>query len=166
MRARLRFFGGQKRETLLQWRQDLTKSVRERGKRHGLFAYLENPDLLHEGTEPNRAYYIPYGERMPAAPADRKDSDRVVWLSGEWGFRYYESLAALEEAALLREEDLVPMEVPSVWQTHGYDAHQYTNGALPHPLRPALCAPGEPLRPVCAQGFARPGRAGELVPEL
>ena len=60
------------------------------------FAYLENPDLLHEGTEPNRAYYIPYGERMPAAPADRKDSDRVVWLSGEWGFRYYESLAGEE----------------------------------------------------------------------
>ena len=22
------------------------------------FAYLENPDLLHEGTEPNRAYYL------------------------------------------------------------------------------------------------------------
>ena len=100
------------------------------------FAYLENPDLLHEGTEPNRAYYIPYGERMPAAPADRKDSDRVVWLSGEWGFRYYESLAALEEAALLREEDLVPMEVPSVWQTHGYDAHQYTNVRYPIPYDP------------------------------
>lgn len=115
------------------------------------FAYLENPDLLHEGTEPNRAYYIPYGERMPAAPADRKDSDRVVWLSGEWGFRYYESLAALEEAALLREEDLVPMEVPSVWQTLGYDAHQYTMVRYPIPTTRPLCPGRTPAPCMCAR---------------
>lgn len=151
MRARPRFFGGQKRETLLQWRQDLTKSVRERGKRHGLFAYLENPDLLHEGTEPNRAYYIPYGERMPAAPADRKDSDRVVWLSGEWGFRYYESLAALEEAALLREEDLVPWRCPPSGRRTGTTRTSTPMCAIPSPTTRPLCPGRTPAPCMCAR---------------
>ena len=33
------------------------------------FAYLENPDLLHEGTEPNRAYYIPFRQEDAARRA-------------------------------------------------------------------------------------------------
>ena len=100
------------------------------------FAYLENPNLLHEGTEQSRAYYIPYGEKKPASIAERLQSDRVLSLNGTWGFRYYESLLPLTEAGLLAETALLPTPVPSVWQTQGYDAHQYTNVRYPIPYDP------------------------------
>ena len=100
------------------------------------FAYLENPNLLHEGTEQSRAYYIPYGEKKPASIAERLQSDRVLSLNGTWGFRYYESLLPLTEAGLLAETVLLPTPVPSVWQTQGYDAHQYTNVRYPIPYDP------------------------------
>ena len=96
-------------------------------------AYLENPQLLHEGTEPNRSYVIPYFAHRPESIQTRLDSDRVTLLSGEWDFHFYESIQGLEENALLEETEFVTMPVPSVWQTHGYDAHQYTNVRYPIP---------------------------------
>ena len=44
-------------------------------------AYLENPQLLHEGTEPNRSYVIPYFAHRPESIQTRLDSDRVTPLS-------------------------------------------------------------------------------------
>lgn len=99
-------------------------------------AYLENPQLLHEGTEPNRSYVIPYFAHRPESLQTRLDSDRVTPLSGEWDFHFYESIQGLEENALLEETEFVTMPVPSVWQTHGYDAHQYTNVRYPIPYDP------------------------------
>ena len=99
-------------------------------------AYLENPQLLHEGTEPNRSYVIPYFAHRPENIQTRLDSDRVTPLSGEWDFHFYESIQGLEENALLEETEFVTMPVPSVWQTHGYDAHQYTNVRYPIPYDP------------------------------
>lgn len=99
-------------------------------------AYLENPQLLHEGTEPNRSYVIPYFAHRPESIQTRLDSDRVTPLSGEWDFHFYESIQGLEENALLEETEFVTMPVPSVWQTHGYDAHQYTNVRYPIPYDP------------------------------
>lgn len=99
-------------------------------------AYLENPVLLHEGVEANRAYYIPYFAHKPEDVKHRMDSDRVTLLSGEWGFRYFKD--AEEYEACMQEEyvELEDMEVPSVWQTHGYDKHQYTNVRYPIPYDP------------------------------
>ena len=99
-------------------------------------AYLENPQLLHEGTEPNRSYVIPYFAHRPESIQTRLDSDRVTPLSGDWDFHFYESIQGLEENALLEETEFVTMPVPSVWQTHGYDAHQYTNVRYPIPYDP------------------------------
>ena len=99
-------------------------------------AYLENPQLLHEGTEPNRSYVIPYFAHRPESIQTRLDSDRVTPLSGDWDFHFYESIQGLEENSLLEETEFVTMPVPSVWQTHGYDAHQYTNVRYPIPYDP------------------------------
>ena len=99
-------------------------------------AYLENPQLLHEGTEPNRSYVIPYFAHRPESIQTRLDSDRVTPLSSDWDFHFYESIQGLEENALLEETEFVTMPVPSVWQTHGYDAHQYTNVRYPIPYDP------------------------------
>ncbi len=99
-------------------------------------AYLEDPNLLHEGTEENRAYYIPYFAKKPCCVKCREQSDRMTMLSGTWGFRYFNSVAEFEESMIEACEGLVPMQVPSVWQTNGYDVHQYTNVRYPIPYDP------------------------------
>ena len=99
-------------------------------------AYLENPNLLHEGTEENRAYYVPYFASKPCKVWDRSGSDRVTLLNGTWGFRYFDSVADFEESMIEACPELVPTKVPSVWQTNGYDCHQYTNVRYPIPYDP------------------------------
>ena len=101
--------------------------------------YYEDLSVLHLNTMPNRAYYIPASVSMDTVGEKREGSDRFVLLNGDWKFRYYESIYDLKEA--FYEEgfctcgfDEIP--VPSVWQNHGYDRHQYTNVRYPFPLDP------------------------------
>lgn len=98
--------------------------------------YFENPDVLHVNTMPNRAYYVPF----PAAcEADRRRSERFTSLCGNWAFRYFNSIYDVkdkffEEGYDVSGFDTIP--VPSVWQCHGYDRHQYTNVRYPFPYDP------------------------------
>ena len=101
--------------------------------------YYEDLSVLHLNTMPNRAYYIPASVSMDTVGEKREGSDRFVLLNGDWKFRYYESIYDLKDA--FYEEgfctcgfDEIP--VPSVWQNHGYDRHQYTNVRYPFPLDP------------------------------
>ena len=50
--------------------------------------YFEDPSTLHVGTEPNRAYYIPFREEETARLEDRLLSEELILLSGNWAFRY------------------------------------------------------------------------------
>jgi beta-galactosidase len=104
--------------------------------------YYEDPSSLHIGCEENRSYYIPY------APADSKESSRVLLLNGDWDFRYYENPFELEDFTqpgyLYQNYDSIP--VPGCIQMHGYDHHQYTNVNFPFPYD----APYVPLEnPTC-----------------
>lgn len=101
--------------------------------------YYEDLSVLHLNTMPNRAYYIPASASMDTVGEKRTASDRFVLLNGDWKFRYYESIYELKEK--FYEEgfctcgfDTIP--VPSVWQNHGYDRHQYTNVRYPFPMDP------------------------------
>ena len=98
--------------------------------------FHENPAALHVGTMANRAYYIPCADAAEAL--SRPDvSSRCRLLNGDWRFRYYENVHDLPEefpAALPEDWDTIP--VPSVWQTQGYDRHQYTNIRYPFPYDP------------------------------
>ncbi|PWL44819.1 MAG: beta-galactosidase [Clostridiales bacterium] len=101
--------------------------------------YYENPNILHVGTEPNRAYYIPYFSVNAALSGERKSSERFQLLNGDWSFRYFESIYDLKTPFWEAEtddffKDIIP--VPSVWQCHGYDHHQYTNVEYPFPYDP------------------------------
>lgn len=100
--------------------------------------YFETLDVLHLNTEPNRAYYIPASEG--AEPfCCREKSDRFQLLSGEWDFRYYDSVRALTEEFWKDGFCRCGFEkilVPSVWQNHGHDRHQYTNTRYPFPYDP------------------------------
>lgn len=97
----------------------------------------ENPKVLHVGTTPNRSWYIP---AKNADEAVSQESESVVLLNGDWAFRYYDSFSeALGEGTDFLAYDETTMDtipVPSCWQMHGYDNHQYTNTKYPFPYDP------------------------------
>jgi beta-galactosidase len=101
--------------------------------------YIENPHLLHERCEKNRAYYIPYKNIKPDFPGDRFASDRVTVLSGQWDFRYFESIQDFNfEWPVYGAIPYAPatIEVPSCWEIKGYGFHQYVNVKFPIPYDP------------------------------
>ena len=101
--------------------------------------YFEDPKVLHQGTMPNRSYFIPASTYRNDLVENRAESDRFQLLNGKWRFRYFESIHELKDI-FYREDfnsdawDWLP--VPSVWQNHGYDQHQYTNWRYPFPFDP------------------------------
>ena len=98
--------------------------------------YYEDPHALHVNTLPNRAYYVPYSDRQAAMRDERAESDRFLSLSGKWKFRYFPSMLDLPEDFVKAELPMDSIPVPSVWQMHGYDRHQYTNVRYPFPYDP------------------------------
>ena len=115
--------------------------------------YFEDPKTLHVGCEDNRSYYVPVSGD-PALGAlqmgeivlmDREASDRLQMLNGTWGFHYYESVYDLPDDFWNEylANDEIP--VPSVWQNHGYDRHQYTNVNYPFPYDPPYVPKENPV---------------------
>ena len=105
--------------------------------------HYENLSVLHEGTMPDRAYYIPAGSHLEGLDENREASDRITMLNGKWKFRCYDSIYDLQEAFYLPDFDVdgedagfEEIPVPGVWQNYGYDCHQYTNFKYPFPADP------------------------------
>lgn len=107
--------------------------------------YHEDREVLHVNTLPQHNYFIPYHTEEAAARGERTQSERLVLFSGLWHFDYYESELDLPEGfpAVQMSGETIP--VPSVWQMHGYDHHQYLNVGYPIPLDP----PHVPLETPC-----------------
>ncbi len=101
--------------------------------------HYENLHILHENTMLERNYYIP-AEKAYSTPLDARDhSDRVQFLNGTWKFRYYDSIYKLQDEFYREGYDVSGFDdipVPSVWQMHGYDYHQYTNVRYPFAFDP------------------------------
>ena len=98
--------------------------------------YHEDIAQLHVGTLPSRAYFIPHGERDTALSCIRTNSSRMTLLSGQWSFGYYDSFLNLPEDLFSPTATPDTIPVPSVWQCHGYDTHQYVNARFPIPYDP------------------------------
>ncbi len=98
--------------------------------------YHEDLHVLHVNTLPNRAYYVPYSHMEDARRDVRQESDRFTSLNGEWSFRYFDSPMDVPEDFLTDDAPADVIPVPSVWQMHGYDRHQYTNVRYPIPYDP------------------------------
>ncbi|NMN00772.1 beta-galactosidase Bbg1 [Bifidobacterium sp. DSM 109958] len=119
--------------------------------------YYESLEHLHVGTQPNRAYYVPASRPMDTSVSRRSQSDRFQLLSGpdagDWDFRYYASVHELDvqvrrahaahDPAFFDQgftpdaaDGFAAIPVPSVWQNHGFDRHQYTNIHYPFPVDP------------------------------
>ncbi len=100
--------------------------------------YYEDTSTLHVGTEEPRSYYIPCEDKAEALALDFYSS-RITLLNGSWDFSYYHSVEELPNDFFLPGQSLsdqTAMPVPSVWQNHGFDRHQYTNVNYPFPFDP------------------------------
>lgn len=88
----------------------------------------ENPALVGEGVCKQRAYYIPAASEEEALA---KASSRYTLLGGVWEFGYFKNPLVADENALTDK-----LEVPSCWQSKGYDQLHYTNINYPFPFDP------------------------------
>lgn len=96
-----------------------------------LINYYEDLHTLHVGTEKPRCYYVP-------KKIDMTDSCRLL-SSDDWSFYYYPNPESVDEH--FADEDyendkFVKMEVPSCWQSKGYDHKHYSGGAYVIPYDP------------------------------
>lgn len=101
--------------------------------------YYEDASVFRVGEEPDRAYYIPFTSTEKALSDCREDSEEFMPLSGDWHFRWYPDIAEADgnfTAPCFDADAFDTLPVPSVWQMHGYDRHQYTNINYPIPFDP------------------------------
>lgn len=99
--------------------------------------YYENTGSLHIGAQKPRSYYIPFEKEESVLSEEREASERFLSLNGTWVFDWYEDMHDLPEDFLSAPSALATeMPVPSVWQNHGFDRHQYTNVRYPFPYDP------------------------------
>ena len=109
--------------------------------------YYEDLSILHEGTMPARAYYIPASKRMDNLAEHREESDRIQFLNGNWKFRFFQSIYDVQEPFFepgYDTSDFGEISVPGVWQMAGYDSHQYTNIRYPIPFDPPFVPQDNP----------------------
>lgn len=100
--------------------------------------FHENPQVLHVGCTPPRSYYIPAASEEEAL---QNESSRKTLLNGDWAFRYFGSFteaAGRDGSGFLcfDEDEMDTIPVPSCWQNHGYDRHNYINVRYPIPYDP------------------------------
>ena len=102
--------------------------------------YYEDLSCLHLNTLQPMAYYVPCSDLDTALSENpRAKSARLQMLNGNWKFSYHSSIYDVkdkfwEQGYQYSDWDDIP--VPSVWQTQGYDRHQYTNVRYPFPYDP------------------------------
>lgn len=104
-----------------------------------LAPYYEDPEVTRVNTEDDRSYYIPFPTAEEALAGEGKNSGRVTLLNGDWKFSCFPSQYEMSETMLEPDYDdggMDTLPVPSVWQMHGYDHHQYTNDLYPFPFDP------------------------------
>ena len=101
----------------------------------------EDLSILHQNTQPERAYYIPSSERNDMTVWNRESSDRLQMLSGcKWRFAFYPSIHDLQDDFYKPDYEAGRWwkgeTVPFCWQLRGYDSPQYTNIRYPFPFDP------------------------------
>lgn len=101
----------------------------------------ENLNVIHENTLKPRAHYIPYDSLEKALAGDKTKSVYYTLLNGEWDFRYF--ARDIDCPAAIDEWDKV--NVPSCWQTTGYEKPYYTNVNYPYPVNPPYVPDDNPV---------------------
>ena len=110
------------------------KEIAKENTPKSYMVYHENPDTLHVNTEEKHCYFIPFAKGQDPF-LSREESERFTLLNGEWEFQYYSSVIDMDDD-FIRSKLTDKIPVPSNWQLHGYDYHQYTNICYPIPYDP------------------------------
>ena len=98
-------------------------------------------NLVSEGREPQRAYYIPHCSEASARSGDKYASGQYTDLNGIWDFRYF--ARDIDCPAVIDSWESIP--VPSCWQNHGYEKPYYTNNEYPYPVDPPYVPDDNPV---------------------
>jgi beta-galactosidase len=99
----------------------------------------EDPEVFQVNREEPRAYFIPYISDAHAESGDWKNSEFILSLNGEWAFHVAKNPSErphlfYRENYDIRDWDII--NVPSNWETEGYDVPIYTNVKYPHAKTP------------------------------
>ncbi len=90
----------------------------------------ERFDKTSENTEKQRAYYIPYESLEKALEGKKENSAYYKLLNGLWNFKYFERDIDVPDTI----DSWDTIDVPSCWQTKGYEKPYYTNVNYPYPV--------------------------------
>ena len=94
----------------------------------------EDFNKTSENREAQRAYYIPYESLEKALEGIKENSAYYKILNGQWKFAYFKRDIDVPET--ITAWDII--NVPSCWQTLGYEEPGYTNVNYPFPLNPRM----------------------------
>lgn len=89
---------------------------------------------------PPRAYFIPFGREEElkncSVLEEREKSDKTIFLSGKWQFKYYDKVSAMPRFFITDREETDEIDVPSTWQRTGYENPYYLNSRYQFKLDP------------------------------
>ncbi len=101
----------------------------------------ENLKYIHENTLPPRAHYIPYDSLEKALNGVPAASDYYRLLNGVWDFAYFKRDIDCPKKIVSWDK----VDVPSCWQTTGYEKPYYTNINYPYPVDPPYVPDDNPV---------------------
>lgn len=96
--------------------------------------------IYEENKLDARSYFISFSSAKKLVKTDYKNerykSDRIMMLSGEWDFAYYEKLSLVPDSLDTDSVSFDKITVPCTWQRTGYDQIAYINTRYPFPKKP------------------------------
>lgn len=122
--------------------------ISKKGSQKSQMIYHEDPSVLHVGTLPSHAWFVPFDDKKAQEGenpfAGKETSSRVAMLNGNWNFQYYDSVIDLEDDFTKRKfTEKIP--VPSNWQLYGYDVPQYASISYPITFDPPFVPDENPV---------------------
>lgn len=109
--------------------------------KYGIHKNLHTDFSVYEENKlRERSYFIPFSCVKKLEKTDYKNeryqSDRVLGLSGEWDFAYYEKLSLVPDVIDTDKISFDKITVPCTWQRTGYNQIAYINTRYPFPKKP------------------------------
>jgi hypothetical protein len=85
--------------------------------------HWNNVDVIRENTEPPRAHFVAYPDRVASLSADPKENPRLLSLNGAWKFHYADSPEDRPKGFFGESFDVsgwADIPVPSTWDRPGF----------------------------------------------
>ncbi len=98
----------------------------------------QNPMLTHENRINQTAHFIPYDSFDKALNGVYAASKNYYLLNGVWNFKYFQNVYDVPQNIYDFDSTYSwdKLDVPSCWQTNGYDRPHYINACYPIPANP------------------------------